>query len=85
MDKHIVPRVLAQSIVVNVSTNQNLKTPEIWHRLNMQFGNEIPSRSQLCKWHKLFKMALKKVKQGDSVCNKAQKLKLLQLSKNYKY
>lgn len=85
MNKHNVPTVVAQSIIINVSTNENDKSLEIWRRLNGQFGNESLSRSQICTNLQMtqvfFKLALKIVKQGDPVWNNAQKFKLLPIKK----
>lgn len=55
INKQKVPSAVVENIIRKLSTNKNVKTIKIWHMLNVQFGNEILSRSQICQWHKMFK------------------------------
>lgn len=55
MNKRKIPSAVAESKIRKLSTNKNVKPIQIWPTLNVQFGNEILSRSQACKWHKIFK------------------------------
>lgn len=70
MSEHKVPSVAAQSIISKLSINENVKPIEVGRRLNVQFGNNVLSRSQIC-------MAVNKVKQSYPVWNGTHKIKLL--------
>lgn len=47
-----------QSIIIKHSSNENVTPIDIWHRLNVQFGNNTLLTYQADEWHKLLKMAL---------------------------
>lgn len=40
MNKHNVPGAVSQSIIIRLSTNENVWFIEIWYKLNLQFGND---------------------------------------------
>lgn len=56
MNKHKVPSPGAQSIIIKLSRNKNVKLIEFWHSLIVQFGTNIASRSQVCKYAGGFKI-----------------------------
>lgn len=43
----------AQSVIIKLSTIENVKFVEIWDRLNVQLVIDTLERSQVCKGHKL--------------------------------
>lgn len=45
MSKQKIPSAVAQIVIIKFSTNENVKPVEIWHRLNVQFGNDTLLRS----------------------------------------
>lgn len=49
MKKHAEPSTVAQSIIIKLLLNKNVKSIEIWQRLDIQLGFATLSRSQLYK------------------------------------
>lgn len=49
----ILNLAFAQSIIIKLSTVENVKSVEIWDRLNVQLVIDTLSSSQVCKGHKV--------------------------------
>lgn len=52
INKHKVPSAVRQCIIKKLLTNENFKTIQIWHWLNVLFGTDKLQRYQVCKSHK---------------------------------
>lgn len=67
MSKHKISSAVVKTLIKNLPIKENGKSIEIWHRLDAQFGNDTPPKSQLWKRLKLFKNASEKGEQGDPI------------------
>lgn len=77
MCKYKILSSFAQSIIIKISPNENVKPVEIQHRLNVQFGYAFLRTFQVCKWYKLLKVAVKMMKHDNLVWKTARKVKLV--------
>lgn len=63
---HNASSAVAQSIIIKLLTNENVKPVKVWPSLTVQFQNFTLSRPQVCKWCKLLKkMAVQEEKKDD--------------------